>query len=64
MLLCANSMFGQRKNAVSLSLEEIKDMPPKIGLFQTCLYINRCFISSDAMGMLLKTMLTLGIKMH
>lgn len=30
MLLCANSMFGQRKNTVSLSLEEIKDMPKKI----------------------------------
>lgn len=30
MLLCANSMFGQRKDTVSLSFEEIKDMPQKI----------------------------------
>ena len=30
MILCANSMFGQRKDAISLSLEEIKDMPQKI----------------------------------
>ena len=29
MLLCANSMFGQRKDTVSLSFEEIKDMPQK-----------------------------------
>lgn len=30
MLLCANSMFGQKENALSLSLEEIKDMSQKI----------------------------------
>ena len=30
MLLCANSMFGQRKDAMSVSLKEIKDMPQKI----------------------------------
>ena len=30
MLFCANSMFGQRTNAVSFSLEEIKAMPKKI----------------------------------
>lgn len=30
MILCANSMFGQRKDAISLSMEEIKDMPQKI----------------------------------
>lgn len=30
VLLCANSMFGQRTNVVSLSLKEIKDMPQKI----------------------------------
>ena len=32
MLLCANSMFGQKENALSLSLEEIKDMSQKMVL--------------------------------
>ena len=30
MVLCTNSIFGQSKDALSLSLEEIKDMPQKI----------------------------------
>ena len=30
MLLCANVIFAQRKEAVSISLDEIKDMPQKI----------------------------------
>lgn len=30
MLLCANVLFAQRKEAVSISLDEIKDMPHKI----------------------------------
>ena len=30
LLLCANSMFGQRQDTVSLTLEDIKDMPQKI----------------------------------
>lgn len=30
MLLCANVLFAQRKEAVSISLDEIKDMPQKI----------------------------------
>ena len=54
MVLCTNSIFGQSKDALSLSLEEIKDMPQKI----IKAYILVCN------GMLLKTKLTLGIKMH
>lgn len=30
MLFCANVLFAQRKEAVSISLDEIKDMPQKI----------------------------------
>ena len=30
MLLCANVLFAQRKEEVSISLDEIKDMPQKI----------------------------------
>ena len=30
MLLCSNVIFGQRKEPVSISLDEIKDMPQKI----------------------------------
>ena len=30
MLLCANVLFAQRKEVVSISLDEIKDMPQKI----------------------------------
>jgi len=30
VLLCANVLFGQRKETVSISLDEIKDMPQKI----------------------------------
>ena len=44
MLLCANVLFAQRKEAVSISLDEIKDMPQKI-----ITYDYRCVVSFDAM---------------
>ena len=45
MLLCANVLFAQRKEAVSISLDEIKDMPQKI----ITAYFKRKRIRSDAL---------------
>lgn len=64
MLFCANVLFAQRKEAVSISLDEIKDMSQKI----ITAYFKPVYTTSGVsyplmQCLLMKTKLILGIRM-